>query len=69
MKISRSMGLESLVMFMGGATTMEAGSFRTSLVSLHDGEELDSIPTFIVSAHINNALSAMPAEIPGEFFK
>jgi hypothetical protein len=67
MKIQKSMDISSLVEFLGAGTALEAEALRTSLVASHDGVESTDLPEFILCAHINNALSTMPGEIPGEF--
>jgi hypothetical protein len=69
MKISKDMETSALVEVLGAGTVAEAEALRRSLVALHDGAELSDLPEFILSAHINHALAALPTDIPGEFFR
>ena len=69
MKIDSEMDINALVEVLGAGTVAEAEALRRSLVALHDGAELSDLPEFILSAHINHALAAMPTDIPGEFFR
>ena len=69
MKITKNMDINALQNILGAGTVKEAEALRSSLVSLHDGESLDALPQFILNAHINNALAALPNDIPGEFVR
>ena len=69
MKIEKDMDTSALVEVLGAGTVAEAEALRRSLVALHDGAELSDLPEFILSAHINHALAALPTTIPGEFFR
>jgi hypothetical protein len=69
MKISKDMDISALVEILGAGTVAEAETLRRSLAALHDGVEMSELPQFILSAHINHALAAMPTDIPGEFFR
>lgn len=69
MNIANDMDINALVELLGAGTVDEAKALRKSLVALHDGMVLEELPQFILNAHINNALAAMPTDIPGEFFR
>lgn len=69
MKIAHDMDIAALVEILGGGTATEAEALRRSLATVHNGMSLEELPQFILNAHINHALAAMPDDIPGEFYR